>query len=417
MIEKVVGSLLMLGVLNIALADEVEKQPNYKEETLTGDWGGVRTRLHAAGVEIGILHKSDVLANVSGGIKRGAAWVGHTELRLGLDLEKIAGWDATTAYVHYHSDLGSKFNTHYVGAVVGVDNIEVATNTAQFYQAWLQKNFFSDQLSILAGLYAVDSEFYANATSGLFLAPSYGMSNELALSGQAGPAIFPIGALGVRAKYTTSGNNFYAMGALTDGVPGDPNNPRDTHIKLGRGDGTLSIVELGYTPQTEGLAEDAEVFNKYAIGFWRYSTKLPNLDETNTQKHRSQGLYLLAERSLFAEQGHPAQGLAGFLRMGFAPEKTQQADWTGNVGLRYHGLFDGRDDDIAGAALTTNHASNLYRNLNASERCETQLELTYRAQIKPWLALQPDVQYIVNPNMDASLKDVWVLGVRTEINF
>jgi porin len=45
------------------------------------------------------------------------------------------------------------------------------------------------------------------------------------------------------------------------------------------------------------------------------------------------------------------------------------------------------------------------------------LEVTYRAQIKPWLALQPDVQYIINPNMDLNLKDAWVFGLRTEVNF
>ena len=416
-IGQLLSVLLIVSASHIAFAKEAEKLPNYKEETLSGDWGGARTDLYKKGIDFSLVHKSDFLSNFSGGIKRGAAWEGHTEARVSLDMEKMLGLNATSAYIHYHSDLGSKFNTNYVGAVVGVDNIEVATNTAQFYQAWLQKNFFKDQLSLLAGLYAIDAEFYANATSGLFLAPSYGMSNEVALSGQAGPAIFPVGALALRVKYTTPSNNFYVMGALADGVPGDPSHPHGTHIKLGRGDGTLSIVELGYTPQTEGLADDAEVFNKYAIGFWRYSAKIADLDSAVTDKHLSQGVYVLGERSLYVEQGHPAQGLAGFVRLGFAPEKTQQVDWSGSVGLRYHGLFGGRDDDIAGVALTTNHASNLYRNLNTSDRYETQLELTYRAQIKPWLALQPDVQYIVNPNMDLNLKDAWVFGVRTELNF
>jgi len=42
---------------------------------------------------------------------------------------------------------------------VSVNNIEVETNTAQFLHAWVQKNFSDDRLSVLAGLYAVDSEF------------------------------------------------------------------------------------------------------------------------------------------------------------------------------------------------------------------------------------------------------------------
>jgi porin len=415
--SQIICALLISSVSLITFADEAENLPNYKDEALTGDWNGNRTDLYKKGIEFGIVHKSDVLLNTSGGIKRGTAWEGHTELGLSLDFEKMLGWNSTTAYVLYHSQLGSKFNNYYVGSNSGVDNIEVTTNTAQFYQAWLQKNFYNNQLSLLAGLYAVDSEFQISDTSGLFINPVYGVNNEYAQSGQAGPAVFPLGALGLRAKYTSPAKNFYAMGAITDGVPGDPNNGHGTHIKLGRGDGTFSIVEFGYTPQLEGLAEGAEYYSKVAFGFWGYSAKVADLDPAVTYKHYSQGIYLLGEQSLYVEQGHPAQGLAGFVRIGFAPEKTQQVDWMGSVGLRYHGIFDGRDDDIAGVALTTNHASNLYRNLNGSDHYETELEVTYRAQIKPWLALQPDVQYIINPNMDLNLKDAWVFGLRTEVNF
>ncbi len=76
-----------------------------------------------------------------------------------MNLEKLWGWDAATAYIHYHSQLGSKFNTNYVGSFVGVDNIEADTNTAQLSHAWLQKSFSSDSLSVLGGIYPIDSEF------------------------------------------------------------------------------------------------------------------------------------------------------------------------------------------------------------------------------------------------------------------
>ncbi|MFM9834542.1 MAG: carbohydrate porin, partial [Methylophilaceae bacterium] len=152
-IARLLYALSIFSFSLIAFADEVEKLPIYKDETLTGDWNGARTDLYKKGIDFGIVHKSDVLSNVSGGIKRDTAWEGHTELGVSLDFEKLLGWNATSAYVLYHSQLGSKFNTNYVGSNTGVDNIEVGTNTAQFYQAWLQKNFFSDQLSLLGGLY------------------------------------------------------------------------------------------------------------------------------------------------------------------------------------------------------------------------------------------------------------------------
>lgn len=427
---SLLGVLMFCGLTNAAWAKE-SGAPDWNAETVTGDWGGVRQELYDAGVDIGLLHKSDVLSNVSGGLRRGTAWLGHTAASVSLDMEKLLGWDAATAYFNYHSNLGSKFNSHYVGSFMGVDNIEVATNTGQFYHAWIQKGFFKDSLSVLAGLYPIDSEFYVTDASDVFLHPTYGMANDLAQTGRNGPPVFPMGALGVRVKYTSPGKNVYVQGALTDGVPGDPDNGHGTRIKLRHGDGTLFIAELGYTPQEETVSsqpadtvakpEESESFNKTAIGFWRYTKRFDDLSmldaNGNPVRRRSHGAYVLAERMLYAEQGSSSQGLAGFVRFGTAPEHIHQADWTASVGLRYRGLFSGRDKDVAGVAVTVNHASGNYCSLTNAASNETDVEVTYRAQITPWLALQPTLQYIVRPGMDSTLKNAAVIGLGTVLAF
>lgn len=426
--NKIIGLAFLAACFccsSVSMAAEGEDSgPNWKEETLTGDWSGLRSRLFDSGVDLRFTHKSDVFSNVSGGLKRGTTWMGHTETRVELDLEKLLEWGATTAYIHYHSDLGSKFNRDHVGSITGIDNIEVATNTAQFYQAWIQKNWFDDRFSVLAGLYAIDSEFNATDSSDLFLAPPYGVSNEIAQTGHNGPPIFPTGALAVRVKYTTADNQFYAMGAVADGVPGDPENARGTHIKLEDGDGTLSIVEFGYTPPARATdpssqkgQEDGEIFNKTAIGFWNHSSHFDDVDPAEARKHRSQGAYIVAERTLYLERGQPSQGLSGFLRFGTASERTNHLDWTASLGLRYRGLIAERGEDIAGIAVTLNHAGDRYRSANSGDSSEISLEMTYRGQIRTWLALQPTVQYIVNPSMDPALRNASVIGLRAEVDF
>ena len=436
MITRYFFAMTMAACLANTVNAAEEKSPDWNATTLTGDWGGTRTNLYNNGVVWTFTHKSDFMANTSGGIKRGANWLGYTEAGAKMDMEKMLGWNSTTAYVHYHSELGTQFNQKYVGSFIGVDNIETVANTAQFNNVWIQKNLFDDRLSVLAGLYAIDSEFYVTDTTGLFIQPPYGMSNDVAQSGQKGPPIYPLGALALRVKYTSPGKNFYAQYALTDGIPGDPNNPRGTHVQLNKGDGTLSIMEFGYTPQESEPApaadaskpgtqpqEEAESFNKTAIGFWRYSTQMDDLDPANVDafgnivRHPSQGIYFLAERTLHAEKDHPSQGLSGFVRFGTASKDLHQSDWTGSLGLRYHGLCDGRDDDIAGIAITYNHTSDKFRQLNNAESNQTQVEATYRAQIKPWFVLQPTLQYILHPNMDPALKNVWIVGARAEIAF
>lgn len=420
------AAFIGLVVSNIALAEE-EKAPDWNTETLSGDWGGARSSLYDKGITVELTHKSDMLANTSGGVARGAVVLMNSEAAVNMDLGKLAGWDAATAFIQYHVQHGNKSINNYAGSFAGVDNIETGASTGQFFQAWLQKNSADDSLSVLAGLYAVDSEFYVTDTSGLFLQPPYGMSAEMAPTGQNGPPVFPMGALAVRVKYASSG--YYAQGALTDGVPGNPNNAQGTHIRLDKGDGSLVVVELGYSTSEEGKS-----FNKTALGLWRYSARADDLTEVdalgNPLRRRDQGFYVLAERTLRAEQNDPAQGLSGFVRLGTASKDIDRGlvdnaptvDWSGSLGLTYQGLFDGRDDDTAGIAVTTSHASSKYRDAqlalgNVFDSSETVVEITYRAQLRPWMSLQPMVQRIFNPNMDATLRDAWVAGMRLEVAF
>ena len=52
--------------------------------------------------------------------------------------------------------------------------------------------------------------------------------------------------------------------------------------------------------------------------------------------------------------------------------------------------------------------------LTGAARAEVALEATYRAQITPWLAVQPNVHYIRRPSADPEIRDALVLGIRTE---
>jgi porin len=193
-------------------------------------------------------------------------------------------------------------------------------------------------------------------------------------------------------------------------------------------------MELGLTPEAAPSGDSAnnessaqgetEYFNKTAIGFWHYTSRFNDLDPAITGSYSSEGIYFIAERTLMTETANASQGLSGFVRLGTASKEVNQVDWTGSAGLRYHGLFDGRDDDLAGIAVTYNHASDTYRRLNiGATGDQTQVEGTYRAQINPWLALQPTLQFISHPNMkiapngNPALQNVWIAGTRIEINF
>jgi len=392
-----------------AASVNAEGAPDWSADTLSGGWGGARTHLYDKGVTVDITHKSDYLSNTTGGLQTGSVWLANTEAAIGVDLNKHIGWAGASAFIQYHVQHGNQtkdFNGSYVGSFAGVSNIETGNNATQFWQAWLQKNMADDALSVLFGLYSIDSEFYVTDSSGLFLQPPYGMSAEMAQTGQNGPPIFPMGALGLRVKYTAG--DYYVQAALTDGVPGDPAKAHGTYIKLDKTDGTLAVAEMGYTP-----AGSDESISKTSLGLWNYTAAATDME---TGEARSdQGFYVLAERTLMAEQENSGQGLSGFIRYGVVNKDVYQADWSVSTGLHYLGLIGGRDDDEVGLAVTSSHASDKYQRLAGSDSSETVIELTYRAQILPWMGVQPSIQRIMNPGMDKAVDDATVIGVRVDL--
>jgi len=388
--------------------------PEWNADTLTGDWSGIRTKLGGEGVILEVVLKADILSNLSGGIKRGTKYMDNWDVKLLADADKLLGWNNTTVYLQLISNHGGKLNETHVGSFMGVDNIEVNTNTTKLFHAWLERSFFDQKFSVLVGLYPVDSQFYVTDATGLFLHPTGGMAAEVAQTGVNGPSIFPTSSFGFRAMWQPT-PKFYFQAALVDGVPGDPNNPHGTHIRFDRGDGTLAIVETGLRP--------AEEISKYAVGYWRYTPRFDDLVDTdalgNPARRVNRGAYFLAEQTVFREKGDSSQGLALFFRYGVANGDVNTLDYSYSLGLRYKGLLPGRDQDEFGIGLTRGHAGAKFRQAAATplETNESALEITYRARVIRWLAIQPTLQRILNPGLAPAMGNAWVAGARFEIAF
>jgi porin len=385
------------------------------------------------------VYKLDLLSTQGGG-DSDAGGMGNLDLMLRADLDQALGWQNTIAYLHVLANHGAKINGNHTGSLMGTSNIEVPTDTAKLFHAWLQHSYLDDRLSLLAGLYPIDSEFSVMESAGLFLHPAYGPPADLSLT--RGPSIFNTSAFGVRVRWNGIERDRYAMAALLDGIPGDPAKPHGTHIRFDAGDGAFAIAELGFTPPERGhvmeptdpssprtqgddirLHEKYESFGKYAFGVWGYSERVDDLVDRvggNPVQRRSRGAYLLAEKTLYRMPGSPVRHLAGFARLSRTDGDSTAIDQTINIGLRLRAPFNTREDDIVGIAFTHGRLGDKYRQAQAAigaatASAESALEATYRYQANDWLALQPMLQYIRHPGGDPALSNVKVVGVRIEI--
>jgi porin len=423
----------LCGALALPLTTHAEDAPDYAGATLSGDWGGSRTAAWQNGWTLDAALKVDTMRN-RGGISRGSNSMSNLDLRAKADLGKIAGWDDATAYLHVLDNRGTGINARHTGSLVGVSNIEVPVPTTRIFHAWLQQNFFEDQLSLLGGLFPIDSEFFTMDSASVLTQPPFGTPADLALT--RGPSVFNNSAFGLRAKWQSADRTRYLMGAVLDGIPNDPDHPKRTAIKFSKGDGIFSIAEFGWMPLETGhvfepTAPTGELktpalvahekyggTSKYAFGFWRYSTQVP--DQLNTGNNRpSQGAYVLAERTLFS-LGEAGRDLTVFARHSRSDGDSIALDRMLNLGVRLRGPLASRPDDVLAIGWTQSRLSSKYRSVQLSEGSDTAareeaLEITWRAAITPYFFLQPVAQTISHPGGASNAPRANIIGLRVEI--
>lgn len=403
---------------------------DWRESTVTGDWNGARQRLSDAGFEFELLLTADYLRNNSGGFRRGGGTMGHLDLIVQVDGEKLFGWQGGSAYLQLISNSGSRVNLNYVGSLMGVDNIEAPVNRSGIFQAWLQQSFLDDKASLRVGLYPVDSEFYVTESSGVFLHPSFGMSAEGGdFATLAGPSIYPTSAWGARLRVDPD-PAWYAMLAATRGVPTDLAATAGPNVSWRKGSGSMVIGEVGVSPAKLGAAAAAggdgfEPVSKLALGLWRFAPQFPELvavDAAGDAKETTHwGAYLLGEQTLYRLPDSNRQ-LSGFVRYGFTDGRSNNIDYSVSAGLSLQGPFAGREDDVFAIAATRAHVGPQGRELIASElgtpltsSTETVVEVTYQAQLSRGVVVQPVIQRIFNPAL--ALSDATVAGARLQLAF
>jgi len=396
----------MLFMASSSGADNDADKVDFKKNNILGDVNGDRTSLYKKGVNLEAIYKLDVMANTSGGIKSGAAVLDNLDLKLTLDGSKLYSVIGSKVFVYVLSNRGTKPNGKYVGSIQGVDNIEVIQPATRLYEAWISQDIMDGKVSLLVGLHDLNSEFYVTNSSLLFLGPNYGTGGEFSVTGKNGPSIFPTTSLAFRVKLQPN-PNFYFQAAIWDAVPGDPNK-QGTHITLQKNDGALLVAESGWQLNND----------KYALGVWCYTPKFN--DFLHEDRKHNAGAYISLEKQLYKK--NDTTNIISFVRAGLANQAVTPVHYAWSAGILYNGVVTGRDSSQLGLGISQIINSNKLRQSIANsggslKANETSFELTYSDSIRPGIAIQPDVQYIIYPGSTPKAKNAFVLGGRLTLTF
>ena len=445
------GSILLsLGLIAAAMPAWGQQPPRpaagfWQQDTLTGDWGGLRPRLARRGITLDLTETDEVLNNASGGVRRGTVFEGKTELGLTLDLQRLIHWTGAKLVVSAYQIHGRGLSGEDVGNLLTVSNAEAERST-RLADLYLEQSLFEGVLNIRLGQFAADEAFLTSDIAGVFINSTFGWPGIAGIDLPGGGPAYPYSTPGLRLRYTPA-PAFTLQGGLFNG------NPLGRHGDLGGTefplDGMFVIVEAALTTQPGNDAPG--LGGTFKLGAWYSSLSFADLrnDDAGLSQadpassgtpaaHRgSYGIYAAADHQLWRKPGTQDGGLAGFLRIAAAPQQDRNpACLYLDSGLTWQGTFAGRDNDIVGVAFAW---ANLSRNLGALDRdtiaftgiaqpvrsAEMVLELTYQAALAPWLIVQPDLQYVIHPggnapapaNPSAALQNAVVLGLRSTIRF
>ena len=366
---------------------------------LLGDWGGQRKALAARGLDMEFVASTDFMAVVDGGLSRGLETPANFDMVFTLDTNTAGWWRNGTVQLYLLGNTGGD-PSRRAGDLQVASNIEAA-DTFKLFEAYYEHRFLDDRLGVLVGLHDMNADFYVTEHSGLFLNSSFGIGIDVA---QVGPSIFPTTSPGVRLRLNWTPNT-YLLAAVYDGVAGDPNDPYGTHVSFDHGDGVFVIAEAGL------LGGEAHYY-KVGVGGWYHTANIDDLD--GRPQDNNSGIYTLGEMDVWRDED--GRGVGIFTRLGFANGDRNQVSTYVGGGVTWTGPLPQRPSDVAGVAVAHARNGDHFRRLNPSlERGETTLEASYLITPKPWLTVQPDLQYIVDPGTDSAIDNALILGVRVQI--
>jgi len=408
-----------------------------------GDPTGLRKRLYDHGVTYNVIYTNDVLSNLSGGIKRGTIDQGKVEGQLLVDLEKLAGWNSTTFYANGFGIYNTgRMRRDYVGGMNTIAAIEAAA-TVRLSELWLERWF--GPVSFRIGQLAADAEFFYSDLSQIFLQSDWATITAVNLP-SGGPA-YPLSALGARIKYEFPKDASFLF-AIFNGdpagpCPGDPDTCNRYGVNFRLQDPAFMIGELQFRrnrgKDDTGLATTLKIggwghLGQFADKRFDYNGMLlasPASSGIPLMHRGDYGLYGVIDQQIYRpKNGDANSGIGVYARGSVSPQSDRNlVNFYIDGGIVFAGLVPNRPNDTFGAGIIHARFSNSVRAFDQDQinfgtlatpprDYETNLELTYVAQIIPGWTIQPVYTSIWHPSgTGIRYPDAQVAGIRSIIRY
>lgn len=431
--------LISTAVLSsqIALANEFWSQDR---QWLLGDWGGERQQLENKGYKFTASIMSQAATNLDGGYNDSNTLENAGQLTLGanFDLNKIAGWEDTTAAIMITKRDGNALTLERIkdprsSALGNSQEIYGRGKIWRLTQAWIKKGFDDNTVQVKIGRMGMSDDFNSSQCE---------FQNLLLCGGQLGKSIgsiwynWPVGLWGANVKYQFAPEWTLGLGVYEvnpDNVK-TKSNSDGFNLDMNNVKGATIPVELAWKPK---LSAFNGLPGEYKIGAL-YSTADANDVGTAGKEHSGKhSFWINTQQQLTQRENDPKRGLFLSFNGVLNDKATTTVQSTQQIAVWYKGVFDSRPNDSIGFGLAnylvndrardrqiaTNESRGYYEydafatNYIPIQRDELNVELNYTYQWSPAVMLRPNIQYIHQPAGVKEVDDAWVAGLTMRLNF
>ncbi|MFT5906835.1 MAG: porin [Cryomorphaceae bacterium] len=343
----------------------------------------------------------EVYTNHSGGISNGSAFAGLLDVGVEIDLEKLAGWKGASIFANAFYFEGDDITGKRIGDFNAATNLYTDTSF-NIYNIFFQQSFGNGDSFFKLGQIALDDDFMVSESALLFINAGFGPLPVQ--SGNTAAPIYALAAPGGVIHYDIAGPGFVQAGVYVGDSGTAESGNQGFDWNTGNAAGWMIMAEAGFT-YGENDGSVVKVGGYYHTG--EYERFADGEIESGLYS-----MYAIIDHQLIAAEG--CASLNVFFRGGFAPQD-DIAVVSGYVegGLVGRNVF--KEDDALGFSASWTDLSDDFRLVEGGSSSETVLELTYQLPVNDWLTIQPDIQYIINPQ--GGDDDAFVSGLRAEISF
>ena len=428
-----------------------------KSGQLFGNLFGIRPALSKHGITLSASETSELLGNVSGGLKKGFVYDGLTQADLQMDTQRAFGHYGGLVNISALQIHGGNLSANNLGTLQTSSGITADPST-RLWEAWYQQQLRTDNtLDIKIGQQSLDQEFMVNQNSLMFVNTMFGWPMLPSANMPGGGPAYPLSALGLRVRERPN-PNVTLLGGIFNGNPsaptgGDAQKSDHTGTSFPLNGGVLAIGEIQYTYPGLGSVvygdRPERLTRTIKVGGWYNSENFsdPAIDENglplasplsdgNARQHQGNyAVYGTLDQMLAQSQTNPYRTLNLFGRVMGTPLGAENTiSFSADAGLTLHDPLPRRRDDTLGlgvgytkvtngAASSDGYIGQYGGSFNPVRGSETFVEATYQYQPHPWISIQPDIQYIFNPGAGIAnpniptqrVKNEAVIGVRTTI--